>query len=45
MQFVDEYSQRLGFLTSLNREQIDRWAAPLPSSALHASAGDDPAVP
>lgn len=23
--FVDEYSQRLGFLTSLNREQIDRY--------------------
>jgi hypothetical protein len=29
--FVDEYSQRLGFLTSLNREQIDRSAvSPMP---------------
>ena len=28
VQFVDEYSQRLGFLTSLNREQIDRYCAP-----------------
>ena len=26
VEFVDEYSQRLGFLTSLNREQIDRSA-------------------
>jgi len=31
--FVDEYSQRLGFLTSLNREQIDRYTI-LPAQAL-----------
>ena len=38
--FVDEYSQRLGFLTSLNREQIDRYTIS-PAQALlthrHAS--------
>ncbi len=27
--FVDEYSQRLGFLTSLNRDHIDRCSHPL----------------
>ena len=37
--FVDEYSQRLGFLTALNRAQIDR-RAELPACTaelLHAS--------